>query len=469
METLREIARYVRPASRVAEAGAGGAARALTGGEAVASWASVDGFLASGAAGFDALAVPRRAIDRARAEALAARLDGRALLVVDCSLDTGRRILDDPSMAELVTTLTEARWSLLAPSRWLAPPGSDRLFVVARPDLWTIRGYRPGDESAIRSLFATSFGHARAEAWWRWEFEENPHGRHAISLAFDPEGELVAQYAAYPVPLRSVDATLDGLHAHQIGDVMTAFSVRGVGRGHTSLLVRTARHFFATRCAGTVAFNYGFLTGSHRALSSSFVESALVEPVPFRRAEIGALRLPRGLTRAATTLLGGYRVEPVEAIDEEWDRFLDAAVPAYRLLVRRDARYLRWRYFGHPELRYAVFALRSRGKLAGWGVFRRQGDALVWGDALFAPEHARGAALLLEQALGSTTGAGATRVEGWFPSRPAHFARALDAIGLPLVPEPHDLTVMCTPFRAGDAAARIARDLYYSFGDSDLF
>ena len=102
-------------------------------------------------------------------------------------------------------------------------------------------------------------------------------------------------------------------------------------------------------------------------------------------------------------------------------------------------------------------------------MFRRQGETLLWGDALFAPEHARGAALVLEQALASPAGSGATRVEGWFPGRPAHFAHALDRLGLPPVPEPHDLTVMCTPFRDARAADHIARELYYTAGDSDLF
>ena len=72
------------------------------------------------------------------------------------------------------------------------------------------------------------------------------------------------------------------LVANQIGDIMTDRSVRQVGRGPTSILARTAQHFYDAFCRGKVAFNYGFTTDSHRQLSVRFLGSDAVEPVPYR-------------------------------------------------------------------------------------------------------------------------------------------------------------------------------------------
>ncbi|HXH42145.1 MAG TPA: GNAT family N-acetyltransferase, partial [Thermoanaerobaculia bacterium] len=126
---------------------------------------------------------------------------------------------------------------------------------------FTTRPFRAGDEEQILGLFARAFPHARRGIeHFRWEYQRSPFGNERISLTFDEAGRLVAQYGGYPVPL--VDDGQD-LVAHQIGDIMTDRSVRQVGRGPTSILARTANHFYGAFCRGRVAFNYGFTAAAH--------------------------------------------------------------------------------------------------------------------------------------------------------------------------------------------------------------
>ena len=130
---------------------------------------------------------------------------------------------------------------------------------------FTSRPSRAGDEEQILGLFARAFPHAsRGIEHFRWEYQRNPFGNEHISLTFDDAGRLVAQYAGYPVRMIDDDSELV---AHQIGDIMTDRSVRQVGRGPTSILARTAQHFYDAFCSGRVAFNYGFTTDAHRQLS----------------------------------------------------------------------------------------------------------------------------------------------------------------------------------------------------------
>jgi len=327
---------------------------------------------------------------------------------------------------------------------------------------FTSRTFRAGDEDAILALFGRAFPHARRGLeHFRWEYQRSPFGNERISLTFDESGRLVAQYAGYPLPM--VD---DGreLVAHQIGDIMTDRSVRQVGRGPTSILARTAQHFYDAFCRGKVAFNYGFTTAAHRELSVRFLGSDAVEPVPYRVRDLRKdpfvpitrrQRWPRG-----------WHLELVGRVDREFDDFFDRIAPAYRFLVRRDARYLRWRYLECPDVPYFIVAIRKWRRLVGWSVFGVRDSRLAWGDALFDPQHPEAAEVLLRHVVPSYP---VDRIDGWFPARPAWFDDVLRQMKFESRPDPQDLSLMCVPFALPGATAVMRERLYYTYGDSDLF
>jgi hypothetical protein len=273
METPREIAKYLRPGARIVSIGLGADDAAATIGVAPdASYGTASEFAASPEDAVDLLVVARSVLAAGLLADAAGRRGEAGVVTVPCEVDLSRRLLDSPGVPEIVTALSEAGYSISSPARWLDRADRSPLLIVARADGRTIRPWAPGDEREILDLFEACFHSRRSVEWWRWEYAENPHGPLAASLAFDGDG-LAAQYAGYPVPLWSANPELHGLTAHQIGDTMTATRVRSVGRGPTSVLVRTAKHFFASRCAGKVAFNYGFNTANIRTISTSYNES----------------------------------------------------------------------------------------------------------------------------------------------------------------------------------------------------
>jgi len=327
---------------------------------------------------------------------------------------------------------------------------------------FTTRTFRAGDEGQILDLFARAFPHAsRGIEHLRWEYQRNPFGNERIALTFDDAGRLVAQYAGYPVPL--ID---DGreIVAHQIGDIMTDRSVRQVGRGPTSILARTAAHFYDAFCRGKIAFNYGFTTAAHRELSVRFLGSDAVEPAPYRVRDLK--RDPFVPITRMQRIAGGWQLELVRTISDEFDRFFERVANAYRFLVRRDGRYLRWRYLECPDVPYFIVAIRKCRRLVGWSVFGIRDSRLVWGDALFDPRYPRAVEILLRHVVPAYP---VDRIEGWFPRRPEWFDAILRAMQFESKPDPQDLSLMCVPFVMPDASARIAAALYYTYGDSDLF
>lgn len=333
---------------------------------------------------------------------------------------------------------------------------------------YAIRAYEPGDEASILDLFERAFHHRRDLGHWRWKYLDAPYGALRISVAVDAEGRVVAHYAGYPIPFCRVAAgTQDTLLAYQIGDTMTRPEVRGVGRRSTTLLARTAAHFYEHFCAGRIAFNYGFNVGGIQRFSMRLLNAERIEPVPLRVRERAAG--PRPAPGRWRRFIDGLTVETVEAVDETWDEFFREVAPAYGFLVRRDARYVRWRYLERPDVPYLVLAVRQRRALVCWGVFARRQGVLVWGDALVHPDHTETVGLLLDAAAAHPMARGARRVQGWFAPRPAWFGSVLDGLGFHIEPEPQDLGLMCVPWQQADAIDLMRRDLYYTYGDSDLF
>ena len=319
------------------------------------------------------------------------------------------------------------------------------------------REYRAGDETAILDLFARAFPHApRSLEHFVWKYRENPFGNERISLTFSDE-QLVAHYAGYAVPFYAYGKDV---LAHQIGDTMTDVSIRHIGRGPTSILGRTALDFYARFCEGQIAFNYGFNVGNIQKISLRFLRSDRVEPVTYRIA-------PRPKPLAGfSRWMRGYQLELVRETTPEWDELFARSANDYRFLVRRDAAYVRWRYLQCPDTEYVVVAIRKWRRLVGWIVFRIRENRFTWGDALFDPRHLDAVEVMLRHVVPSYP---VETIEAWFPPRPDFFDRMLKNLGFETRPEPQDLSVMCVPFAWPDVVERMRSDLFYTWGDSDLF
>ena len=321
----------------------------------------------------------------------------------------------------------------------------------------TVRRYQPGDETAIIDLFARSFSVPRTLEHWRWKYEDDPYGREHISVAFDGD-RLVGHYAGYPVAF-----TLDAreLIAHQIADVMTDPSARHIGRGSTAILGRTVNHFFQTFCEGAIAFNYGFTAGTHHEFTIRFLKSEVVLPVAYRILRRRGADLPRW-----SRWVRGYQLELVKTFGKEFDDFFLRVSAAYGFLVRRDARYLNWRYSASPDTPYIAVAIRKWGRLTGWIVYRVRNDRLWLGDLLFDSRHPDALDIAIRHIMSVHR---VDIVDGWFPSRPSFVDLALKRIGFEEAEEPQKLSLMCNAFTMSDAAMRMRDSLYYTSGDSDLF
>ncbi|HYR29659.1 MAG TPA: hypothetical protein VEU30_14420, partial [Thermoanaerobaculia bacterium] len=284
-----------------------------------------------------------------------------------------------------------------------------------------------------------------------------PFGGGRISLTFDETARLVAHYAGYSVPFR-YDAK--DVLAHQIGDTMTEPSIRHIGRGPTSILGRTALHFYEHFCEGQVAFNYGFNVANIQKFSLRFLRSDRVEPVTYR------VSAPLPPIARRERWLRGYHLEVVNATGAEFDDLFARASGSYRFLVRRDARYLQWRYRDCPDIPYVLVAIRKWRRLVGWIVFRVAQRRFLLGDLLIHPAFPDALEVALRHVVPALP---VDVIETWVPPRPQWLDLTLRELGFETRSEPQDLSVMTVPFTWPGAAAKMRESLFYTWGDSDLF
>ncbi|MEJ2684277.1 MAG: GNAT family N-acetyltransferase [Candidatus Sulfobium sp.] len=331
---------------------------------------------------------------------------------------------------------------------------------------FTIRTYCPGDEIGINEMFNEVFGQQRPIEHWYWKYRNNLFGSCYVSLAVSSEGRMAAHYAGYPVRLvyyETGSSIPEESPVCQLGDKMTRQEFRSVGFGKSSLLARTFAHFRQTY--RDLAFSYGFLTHHSLRFGILFFNYCIIEPVPYRKLAWRDFRIS-----SATLLrrrLKGLTVEAITEVDGAWDRFFEESAPRYRYLVKRDTSYFRWRYLERPDRRYLVFAVKRRGKLAGWAVFHQDGNRIVWGDALFNTADADCVAAVLSHLREVT--AGTDYIECWFPPRPAWWDSILRQLGFQLEEEPHDFRFCIVNFAEKEIPYRLKSLSYYTIGDSDLF
>jgi hypothetical protein len=333
-----------------------------------------------------------------------------------------------------------------------------------------IRSYRSGDEEKINSMFCEVFNVHRSLEHWHWKYRDNPYGSHIISLAETDEGVLAAHYAAYPVvlhwhPSPRIDPQESTIY--QIGDKMTRGRFRTAGFGRNALLTHTFMHFKKEFMNPGVAFSYGFLTHHSLRFGLLFLDYTVIEPVFYRRlrferlSDIPISRLRKVLQQA--------RVVATCEIDDTWTKFFHSVSSHYQYLIRRDAPYLNWRYLQRPDRKYLIVVVKKKNRIAGWSVFYRDGNKIIWGDALFHRNDFDSVKLIMRYLYTHPYARGVDFIECWFPPRPSWWDIMLQTLGFSAETEPSGLSFCITNITDDEASTKLSSSFYYTIGDSDLF
>lgn len=331
----------------------------------------------------------------------------------------------------------------------------------------TIRWYRPGDEQAILRTFNLVFREVcgpgyvdRTLAQWRWAYADNPAG-HRISLALADDGTVASQYAG--MPMRYDTPWGEQLFVHCV-DSMTHPAYRQ-GLQAKSLFVETCMPFWAHGKAIGDALFYGFPVDAAFRIGQRYLKYEMMTIVDY---------LIRDRDAAPLAAPADVEVAKVDDVPADVDALYGEVRVEKQCVLRRDRRWLRWRYVENPaRADYELWTARRAGALCGLLVLK-PGSGLAPDSATvvdwLARERDGGAHdALLAAAVRRQCDEKKQRLLAVFPAWSAE-AQALQARGFAWTPSANWLQrrLIHNVNKPEIEPAFLARNWWFTLGDSDL-
>lgn len=336
------------------------------------------------------------------------------------------------------------------------------------PDL-TIRPYQPGDEERILETFNLVFREVCGPAYqdrsleqWRWQYLQNPWG-HRMSLAVAPDGTIVSQYAGVPVLADTPHGPQTFVHCV---DSMTHPAWRA-GLKRPGIFVITGWPFSAHSRRIGDAVLYGFPVDAAFRIGSRYLEYHFLRVIDFqiRAVATGVIDPPAGI-----------QLERVHTIPPDIGSLYDTVRGEKRLLLRRDYRYLDWRYVQNPaRADYELWTARQagNGRLRGLLVLKPGGglapDAATIADWLASEHDPAAVQALLAVATRRAHEEKKIRLMAVCPEWSAEW-RAFERAGFVKTPSANWLERRLVYLLTGSPLTEpvLQADWWYMLGDSDL-
>lgn len=245
---------------------------------------------------------------------------------------------------------------------------------------------RPEHDPELFALYAEVFGDGnlqRSRRRYDWQYFENPNTEEDGPVIWMArEGDtLLGQMATMPFPMWWGDREV---RASAGNDYFVRKNAQGRGIG-IALSNRWADEVDVALALGLTPSSYplfkklfadvGPVPAFLKILDATAVAKRKWGPVA------GALAGPvigLGLTLFSRTpgQATDVVVSPVGTIVDEYDELWLRARASFATCVRRDARYLRWKYLACPFRDYRVLEARKAGQLSGYAVIREEGEAV---------------------------------------------------------------------------------------------
>jgi hypothetical protein len=334
----------------------------------------------------------------------------------------------------------------------------------------------PEDAPALSAFAREARGMEFPEAFWDWKYFQNPFGPSGLAVAVD-DGRIVARSGVFAMPFTSPWGQATGcqlrdsdvLPAYRSGGTLFHLSSTLLGQapkdGWGDLMFGVAIQATRDVCVDLIGFHE--VERVHK-----FVR--ILDPAPFlkRRLPLPGLRLlicPLAVARRAAARRG--QTLPVRPLDVAHDLSLDPRLAwrtgSGRFGVRKDARYLRWRYATCPLLDYQMGWVGDPDHPTGmlvWHTACREGVRYtILDECLMLPE-AEGAGIALAQAAEE----GAEAVLAWAMT-PSDAAAELARAGYERRPTPFFLVARGSEDGPESNAVGDARNWDFQLGDSDTW
>ena len=325
---------------------------------------------------------------------------------------------------------------------------------------YELRPYRPGDESGILNLWKVAFNDHMSLERFTWKYLDNPYEQ-TMMLCVDDNGEVVTFYGGIPYRFQYRDRQVKGV---QLMDIMSHPDHR-----ENKVFAKTAFQFISHFCTpNRLAFMYGFPGAHHFAIGQRLLNYRKTASAAYLTANI-----PEAVSRLSPDVSAGDMT--MRSISEhDLDKFDPGKLwsglsHAYPFSLIRDARFLQWRFFRHPEKTYRVYTFTNKNtyEISGYAVLSFLPEKAVLVD--FAAKDSFGLfqqimLSLMEMLLEKEIHTLAT----WLPNN--HFlADWSRQSGWHQCDEPTGIIPTVALFDHSPSLDWITPNIYYTMADADLF
>lgn len=250
--------------------------------------------------------------------------------------------------------------------------------------LWRLRFYREGDEKSIVKLINLVLPEARYTIErWLWEYRDNPHG--FLTIVAEYNGRIVGHMALFLVNLKVGNRIIKGSQACDLA-VHPDFRRQGMFLSLGKALMKRAEeekvlvtYGFPNRPAYFGHLKYGWFDAARVPVLINFFDThnfvrekyekyqklRMLDPF-LKKFSRFVDYISRKTRERGPPLIRNVRIREVSSVDERMDNFWSRVSKDYGIIVVRDPKYLKWRFFERPDFRYKVLVAESDNKIEGY-------------------------------------------------------------------------------------------------------
>lgn len=311
-----------------------------------------------------------------------------------------------------------------------------------------LRKYKSGDEEQILDLFEVVFKKKLSTDFWNWRFRDNVLNETTIRVVEENE-KIIAHYATSPINFLVDNSTVKAALS-----MTTMTHPEHNGKGYFK---RLAGELFTDLQTDDYAFVYGFPNlNSHFGFINSLAWQD-VERIP-------VLQLRESLFANVLTCDTNIEFNAIDLFTDQHFLLFEQYTSNYRIKLKRDAKYMNWRYKAHPENTYQCFG--DEKSFVVYKTYNNAGSIEIDICEWIVPADLNYIKAVFLHILKNPalTNSSIKAINLWLPlNDPRHLL--LEKIGINFG---HNLTFLAYRPLGLNPGSNIS-DWYYSFGDSDIY
>jgi len=206
--------------------------------------------------------------------------------------------------------------------------------------MFKIRKTEDKDIESLINLFRISFGKKITPSYWLWKYHNSPWG--AVSYVVTYQKKLIAHYGGIKLKFQYKG---DILWAYQFCDVMTHPDYRAKIFTKYPPIIQAGKRFYMEY---KMDFAFGFPSERHAKLQSLALKGEGFKRICLFEKDINH-------KNNQTKCLKKYNNYSIEILSKLWQ-----ATSKYLCLsIVKDSKYLKWRYYEHPDNKYFIIPIKK--------------------------------------------------------------------------------------------------------------